>query len=158
MAGLGLGRWGLAQWQWWQIQSRIETKAALELDIEECRRTLRELEEQARGVRIVESANGTFVVLPPGTETDWTVGDKAAVKLPDREQRMTELERQLSEALQSLAAQYEREQKRQAELVGGLRKQLRQLDAQVAALAADYRQIAGDYRKIADALSRLSKR
>ena len=71
---------------------------------------------------------------------------------------MTELERQLSEALQSLAAQYEREQKRQAELVGGLQKQLRQLDAQVAALAADYRQIAGDYRKIADALSRLSKR
>ena len=83
VAGLGLGSWGLAQWQWWQIQSRIETKVALERDIEECRRTLRELEEQARGVRIVESANGTFVVLPPGTETDWTVGDRAAVKLPD---------------------------------------------------------------------------
>lgn len=71
---------------------------------------------------------------------------------------MTELEGQLSEALQSLAAQYEQEQKRQAGLVEGLRQQLRQLDAQVAALAADYRQIAGDYRKIADALSRLSKR
>lgn len=71
---------------------------------------------------------------------------------------MTELEGQLSEALQSLATQYEQEQKRQAGLVEGLRKQLRQLDEQVAALAADYRQIAGDYRKIADALSRLSKR
>ena len=66
---------------------------------------------------------------------------------------MTELERQLSEALQSLAAQYEREQKRQAESVEGLRKQLRRLDEQVAGLAADYRQLAADYRKIADALS-----
>lgn len=71
---------------------------------------------------------------------------------------MTELERQLSEVSQSLAAQYEQEQKRQAGSVEGLRKQLRQLDEQVAALAADYRQIAGDYRTIADALSRLSKR
>ena len=71
---------------------------------------------------------------------------------------MTELERQLSEALQSLAAQYEREQQRQAESVEALQRQLLQLDEQVAALAADYRQLAGDYRKIADALSRLSKR
>ena len=60
---------------------------------------------------------------------------------------MTELEGQLSEALQSLAAQYEQEQKRQAGLVEGLRKQLRQLDEQVAALAADYRQIAGTTRR-----------
>lgn len=66
---------------------------------------------------------------------------------------MTELERQLSEALQSLAAQYEQEQRQQAESVEGLRKQLQELDAQVAALAADYKQLAADYRKIADALS-----
>lgn len=82
-AGLGLGSWGLAQWQWRQIQGRIETQAALELDIEEYRRTLRELEGQARGVRIAERANGTFLVLPPGAETGWTVGGRAAVKLPD---------------------------------------------------------------------------
>ena len=69
--------------QQWQIQGRIETKVGLELDIEEYRRTLRELEGQARGVRIVESASGTFLVLPPGAETGWTVGGRAAVKLPD---------------------------------------------------------------------------
>lgn len=83
MAGLGLGSWGLAQWQWGQIRSRIETKMALELDIQEYRRTLQDLEEQTRGVRIAERANGVFVVLPPGAETGWTVGGRAAVKLPD---------------------------------------------------------------------------
>ena len=83
VAGLGLGSWGLAQWQWGQIESRIETKVALELDIQEYRRTLRELEGQTRGVRIVERANGTFAVLPAGAETGWTVGGRAAVKLPD---------------------------------------------------------------------------
>ena len=83
LAGLSLGGWGLAQWQWRQIRGRIETKAGLELDIEESRRTLRELEERALGVRIAERANGTFVVLPPGAETGWTVGGRAAVKLPD---------------------------------------------------------------------------
>ena len=59
---------------WRRIESRIETKAALELDIQECRRTLRELEEQTQGVRIVERANGTFAVLLAGAETGWTVG------------------------------------------------------------------------------------
>ena len=82
-AGLVLGGWGLAQWQWRQIESRAATQAALELDIEECRRTLRELEEQALGVRIAERPNGTFVVLPPGAETGWTLGGRAAVRLPD---------------------------------------------------------------------------
>lgn len=71
---------------------------------------------------------------------------------------MTELERQLSGALQSLAAQHEREQRRQAESVEGLREQLELLDAQVAGLVADYKQLAEDYGKIAFALSRLSKR
>ncbi len=85
VTGLGLGSWGLAQWQWRRIESRIETKAALELDIQEYRRTLRELEEQTRGVRIVERANGTFAVLPARAETGWTVGGRAAVKLPDWE-------------------------------------------------------------------------
>ena len=40
---------------------------------------------------------------------------------------MTELERQPSEALGALSAQYEREQKRQAGLAEGLQGQLKQL-------------------------------
>lgn len=60
---------------------------------------------------------------------------------------MTELERQLMKALKELSAQYAREQQRQAELVEGLTRQVQQLDARVAALAADY-------KRIADALSR----
>ena len=78
---------------------------------------------------------------------------------------MTELEKHLSEALQSLSAQYEREQKSCAghiaglsEQVTSLRKQVEQLQQHVNGLAADYEALAGDYRKIVNALGRLSQR
>ena len=50
-----------------RIQSRIETKASLELEIE----------------RLQESPEGRFVVLPPGTldHPPWTVGGRPAVRL-----------------------------------------------------------------------------
>ena len=74
---------------------------------------------------------------------------------------MSELERQLLRALQSLAAQYKREQERQAALVDGLSEQVTRLSEQVTSLsrqveplAKDYKALAGDYRKIASALAR----
>lgn len=63
---------------------------------------------------------------------------------------MTELERQLTKALQELSAQYAREQRQQAELVEGLVRQVQQLDAHVTALTRDY-------KRIADALSKRSR-
>lgn len=78
---------------------------------------------------------------------------------------MTELEKHLSEALQSLSAQYEREQRSSAGRIAGLsgqvtslREQVEQLQQHVNELAADYAALAADYRKIANALGRLSKR
>lgn len=60
---------------------------------------------------------------------------------------MTELERQLAGALQALCAQYEREQERQAGRTETLLRQVRALERQVAALAADYRQLAALLRR-----------
>ena len=78
---------------------------------------------------------------------------------------MTELEKQLSKALQSLSAQYEREQSSAAGRIAGLsrqvttlREQVEQLQAHVNDLAADYSKLAADYRRIANALEKLSKR
>ena len=55
---------------------------------------------------------------------------------------MTELEQQLTKALRELSAQYEREQKHQAERVETLRKQVQRLEGQVALLAKDYKNLA----------------
>ena len=78
---------------------------------------------------------------------------------------MTELEKRLSEALQSLSAQYEREQKSAAVRISGLsgqvttlREQVEQLHGHVNDLATDYSQLAKDYKRIANALDKLSKR
>ena len=62
---------------------------------------------------------------------------------------MTELERRLTQALTALSAQYEREQKRQAELIESLSKQVSRLDERAARLAGDYEQIASDYAGLA---------
>lgn len=78
---------------------------------------------------------------------------------------MTELERHLSEALQSLSAQYEREQRSSAERIDGLCRQVtslllqvEQLQQRVHELATDYAGLAADYKQIANALDRRSKR
>ena len=78
---------------------------------------------------------------------------------------MTELEKRLSEALRSLSAQYEQEQKSAGERIAGLsgqvtslREQVEQLQGHVNDLGDDYAQLAADYRRIANALGRLSKR
>ena len=70
---------------------------------------------------------------------------------------MTELERQLSEALKSLSAQYEREQRSDAGRIAGLSRQVTTLQ-QVEQLQGHVNDLAAEYGRLADALDRLSKR
>lgn len=81
--GIGVGSWGAMQWLWWQIESRIETKATLEREIEQQRETVERLQQSTWGIRLQETPEGRFVVLPPGTldHPPWTVGGRPAVRL-----------------------------------------------------------------------------
>ena len=78
------GSWGLMHWLSVRIQSRIETRAALDVQIEDARATLAEIEETTWGVTLVETDRGRFVVLPDGTleHPPWTVDGRPALKLP----------------------------------------------------------------------------
>ena len=55
---------------------------------------------------------------------------------------MTELERQLTAALETLSAQYEMEQQRHSAQVKVLQQQVERLSGQVTHLARDYRTLA----------------
>jgi hypothetical protein len=81
--GLCVGSWGAMQWLGWRIQNRIETKAALELEIERQRETVKRLKQSSWGIRLQETPRGRFVVLPPGTldHPPWRVGGRPAVRL-----------------------------------------------------------------------------
>ena len=59
---------------------------------------------------------------------------------------MTELERQLTAALERLCAQYETEQRQRCEQVEALQQQVERLDAQMTRLARDYRMLAAMLR------------
>ena len=59
---------------------------------------------------------------------------------------MTELERQLTAALERLSAQYETEQRLHSERVEALRQQIERLSGQMTRLARDYRTLAGTLR------------
>ena len=59
---------------------------------------------------------------------------------------MTELERQLTAALEKLSAQYKMEQQRHSEQVEALRQQVERLSGQVTCLDADYRTLAATLR------------
>ena len=78
------GSWGLMHWLSASIQSRIETRAALDVQIEDARFFLAEIEETTWGVTLVETDRGRFVVLPDGTleHPPWTVDGRPALKLP----------------------------------------------------------------------------
>ena len=78
------GSWGLMHWLSTSIQSRIETRAALDVQIEDARATLAEIEETTWGVTLLETDRGRFVVLPDGTleHPPWTVDGRPALKLP----------------------------------------------------------------------------
>ena len=133
------------RWLWTRIQARIETAALLDVEIEEARETLAQLETDTWGIVLREVEGERFVVLPAGALDDppWTVRGQPPVKL-SRESAscMTELERQLTAALKRLSEQYEMEQRRRSEQVEALHRQVERLSGQVTRLAQDYRTLA----------------
>ena len=76
--GISGGSWGLMHSLSASIQSRIETLATLEVQIEHARETLAEIEETTWGVTLLEIGGERFVVLPDGTldHPPWTVGGR----------------------------------------------------------------------------------
>ena len=81
--GICGGSWATMHWLSTRIQARIQTAAALDLDIEEARQTLARLEETTWGIALREIEGGRFVVLPTGALAypPWTVDTRPAVKL-----------------------------------------------------------------------------
>ena len=82
--GILAGSWGLTRWYANQIQSLIETRGALEFEIQEARQTIERLKETTWGVVLHEGEEGRrFVVLPAGSlpNPPWTVGGRPAVPL-----------------------------------------------------------------------------
>ena len=81
--GIFGGSWATTRWLWTRIQIRIETAAELDLDIEEARQTLAQLEVDTWGIVLREIEGERFVVVPTGTLDNprWTWRDRPAVKL-----------------------------------------------------------------------------
>ena len=81
--GISGGSWATMRWLSRSIEGRIETLATLNVQIEEARWTLAEIEETTWGVTLREIDGERFVVLPAGTleHPPWTVRDRPAVKL-----------------------------------------------------------------------------
>ena len=67
LLGILAGSWGLTRWYANQIQSLIETRAALEIDIQEARQTIERIEETTWGVKLVEVDGRRFAILPEST-------------------------------------------------------------------------------------------
>ena len=64
--GIFGGSWATMRWLWTRIQARIETAAVLDLDIEEARQTLAQLETDTWGIVLREIEGERFVVLLAG--------------------------------------------------------------------------------------------
>ena len=81
--GFSAGSWALTRSLSAGIQSRIETRAALDVQIGEARETLALMEETTWGVTLIEVAGERFVVLPAGAPDHplWSVGGRPAWKL-----------------------------------------------------------------------------
>ena len=81
--GICGGSWATMQWLSTRIEARIQTAAALDVDIEEARQTLARLEETTWGIALREIEGERFVVLPTGALAypPWTVDTRPAVKL-----------------------------------------------------------------------------
>ena len=84
--GICGGSWATMHWLSTRIQARIETAAALDLDIEEARQTLARLEATTWGIALREIEGERFVVLPAGALAypPWTVDTRPAVKLSNK--------------------------------------------------------------------------
>lgn len=81
--GISVGSWALTRWLSAGIQSRMETRAALDVQIEEARATLAGIEDTTWGVTLLEIGGERFVVLPYGTldRPAWTVDGRPTLKL-----------------------------------------------------------------------------
>ena len=81
--GISGGSWATMRWLSRSIELRIETLATLNVQIEEARETLAEIEETTWGVTFLEIEGERVVVLPAGTleHPRWTWRDRPAVKL-----------------------------------------------------------------------------
>ena len=88
-AGLSLflvicaGSWGTMRWLSMRIERQLEMLVLLDLDIEQARETLTQLEMTTWRVELREIDGDRFVVLPPGSleHPPWRVGGRPAVKL-----------------------------------------------------------------------------
>ena len=81
--GFSGGSWATMRWLSASIETRIETLAALKVQIEQARETLAEIEETSWRVTLREIDGERFVVLPDGVLADppWTVGGRPALEL-----------------------------------------------------------------------------
>ena len=61
------GSWGLTQWLSSNIQSLIQTRAALQIEIQEARQTSERLEQDTWGVNLVEVDGRRYAILPEST-------------------------------------------------------------------------------------------
>ena len=78
------GCWATMRWLSRSIQARIETRAELNRDIEDARRTLAQLEVDTWGLVFHEIKGERFVVVPDGVLADppwWVDGHLPALKL-----------------------------------------------------------------------------
>ena len=79
-----LGRsWGLTRWYANHIQSLIETRAALEFEIQEARQTIERIEQTTWGVNLVEVNGRRFAILPESTPENplFTMDGRPTVRL-----------------------------------------------------------------------------
>ena len=81
--GICGGSWATTQWLSTRIQARIQTAAALDLEIEEALQNLARLEATTCGIALREIEGERFVVLPAGALAypPWTVSTRPPVKL-----------------------------------------------------------------------------
>ena len=81
--GICGGSWAAMRLLWTAIEWKVETLAALTVDIEEARQTLTEIQETTWGLELREIDGERFVVLPAGTldRPFWTVDGRPALKL-----------------------------------------------------------------------------
>ena len=65
--GILAGSWGLTQWLASDIQSLIQTRIVLRIDIEEARQTIERIEQDTWGVNLVEVNGQRYAILPEST-------------------------------------------------------------------------------------------
>ena len=80
------GSWATTRWLAGSVQARIETRAELNRDIEDARRTLAQLEVDTWGLVFHEIEGERFVVVPDGVldRPPWRVDDRPALKLSNK--------------------------------------------------------------------------